>query len=70
MGELGIAGAIEHFVERIAVHQRAAILGIEDLGEPVLEAPVVLVGTLEEKSGGVLRGVGEEFLGLLGGFAV
>ena len=37
----------------------------EDLGEAVLEAPVVLVAALEEEAGSLLRDVGEEFLFLL-----
>jgi hypothetical protein len=32
-------------------HDGAAVLGIEDLAEAVLEAPVVLVAALEEEAG-------------------
>jgi hypothetical protein len=43
-------------------HHRAAVLGIENLAEAVLETPIVLVGTFEEEARRLLRSAREVFL--------
>ena len=54
-------GALEITVVK-GEHHGAAVLGIENLAEAVLETPIVLVGAFEEEARRFLRGAREVFL--------